>query len=316
MSSLFCHKPLETKALTSLIRMRLFSAWLSSVQPRVLQITAASGKVLKFNGAMIENLEAGPIKHVTNRHPHLLSRYIADAAEEARLQRNKAQSTDQEANTHSAIRKPSRYISKESLTFNTLEHVRTLKATKSKAYDFQQPEVNDETGEVETFLPNQVRDRTVKVEMGPRHVKNTGRIEIYPKMREGDDLTDVSEEERQNTARPGDDDFNPFHPFINGYDFKVARWFIKNRIADTAINDFFNCGIGKDIQSFQSAHSLNKLIDQMESKIRTEEAAFFNADAKNSVQKYYFRGLEDTLKGLVEQPCFRKYMTYYPYREY
>ncbi|RPA71199.1 hypothetical protein BJ508DRAFT_336289 [Ascobolus immersus RN42] len=103
--------------------------------------------------------------------------------------------------------------------------------------------------------------------MSSRRVKTTGRIEIHPKMREGDDLTDVPEEERQNTARPGDDDFNPFHPFINGYDFKVACWFIKNRIADTAINDFFNCGIGKDIQSFQSAHSLNKLIDPMESTI-------------------------------------------------
>lgn len=257
--------------------------------------------------------------HIKQRHKHLYHRYLADQAEEYRLRRrNATTSADVGEDTQPQKRKtsPFRY-SVESLTFKALDHVRTLKATKSKAYDVEEPKIDEETGEVETFLPNHIKDRTVKVEMGPRRATAaTWRTEVHPMMKEGDDLKDVPDDQRQNTARPDDDDFNPFQPFLNGYDFKLARWFIKNRIPDTVINDYFNSGIGKDVRSFQSAYTLNKLVDEMDFGIWNEGLAIFQVDAKNSHQKYYTRKLISCIRTLVEQPCYRDYMTYFPYKEY
>jgi hypothetical protein len=60
---------------------------------------------------------------------------------------------------------------------------------------------------------------------------------------------------------------DPFHPFIDAYEYKLAQWFIENNVTKTAINEYFNTGLGLPASRegyFKSAQTLWNKINQMD----------------------------------------------------
>lgn len=174
-------------------------------------------------------------------------------------------------------------------------------------------------GEAETYFPHQVKSRNQRRALGPRRSTGTEDcIVVEGSVHTGEDLEDVPEDELH-PLDPRNEVLDPFYPFVDGKDFLKAHWFIKNRISDGAITTFFNHGVGT-AESFQSPHTLHRLIEEMEPALDshswTKGKATFVADKKNADQPYYFRDLETSIRFLMEQPCFRDYMVYAPVKEY
>ena len=48
----------------------------------------------------------------------------------------------------------------------------------------------------------------------------------------------------------------------------------------------------------------------------TRGEATFIADKKNAKQSYFFRDLKASIRFLIEQPCFKDFMSYAPVKQY
>lgn len=176
----------------------------------------------------------------------------------------------------------------------------------------------DETGNIETYLPHDIKSKTTRITLGPRRKRLDRLIEEFNGIWKGDKLPDVPKERRPfNYNLPR---FNPWSPFRDGTDFKLANWFIRNRISDTAITDFFNSGIHNGKSSFRSPYSLYKLIDSVDPVLGTDNwlvgEADFKGDAKTAKQEFYYRPLESSIRNLMERPAFRDHMVYSPTKEF
>ena len=61
------------------------------------------------------------------------------------------------------------------------------------------------------------------------------------------------------------DDWDPWAPFSDAQEWRLARWLIETKTTKTKINEYFNSGMHSSSakRSFQSAHTLDICIDRM-----------------------------------------------------
>lgn len=262
------------------------------------------------------------LAHVTDHHNEWLFHFTTALAEKERRQKRALDSISADHLEKSAREAASqkRLCQQNVRQDVTATRFRSQPQHKAGPDDVEAPEL-DMAGQPLTYHPNQVKSKTKRTTLGPRRatgLEDSSLAVIDPSVATGDDLEDVPEEERHSfdPRRPG---FNPFHPFADGDDFKKAKFFIQSRMSDANITKYFNEGIGT-AKSFQSPHVLHRLINEMEPALDydswTKGTATFIANKKNAKQPYFFRNLEDTIRFLIEQPCFKDHMTYAPVVRY
>lgn len=261
------------------------------------------------------------LTHITAAHPEFLAHYETEQVENQRLEKRALDSVSAdhiEKSAREAANKDRLHQQnkRQEVVATRLRSQAVWKASKD---DVDAPAL-DEDGLPLTYHPNQVKSKTKRIGLGPRRTIGFQKpfTVVHPSAAREEDLPDVPEELRHafDPHRPG---FNPFHPFLSGEDFKKARFFIQSRMADSNITKYFNHGVGTS-NSFHSPHLLHKLINEMEPALDygswTKGTATFIADKKNADQPFYFRDLEDTLRFLLEQPCFKDHITYYPVMQF
>lgn len=251
------------------------------------------------------HLERDLRNHLRSFHPEYLAHYLAGLKEASRKR------TIDQANLGANSEAPAARRAREAQD-GYFANQRLIVSTVSKEHDQAAPE--DE----ETFLPHHLKSRNKAIRLGPRRVLEMFRTVKHPGTMEGDQLEDVPIEDRK--FDPRNHTMDLFGDFDSAYDFKVARWFTKYRISETAIAEFFNDGIAQGCLSYTSPHTLNLKLDKLEQELGPASwqlgKARFGADAKNALQEYFFRDLESLIRYLIEQPYLRDYMVYYPVEEY
>ncbi len=105
-----------------------------------------------------------------------------------------------------------------------------------------------------------------------------------------------------------------FFPFENHSEYKLARFFHRNKVPKSAIADFFKDGLAQpEIVSFQSGHTLHNCLDQMvDSPPWTRGQVDFPFLA--GVQ-FHIRDILQCIKYLASQRAYADYLSWAPVRQ-
>jgi hypothetical protein len=108
---------------------------------------------------------------------------------------------------------------------------------------------------------------------------------------------------------------NPWSPFENEREFRLAEWFIVHKISKTGIDDYFKQGLGKPgHREFRSSYTLRKKLDRLLSLPRWQGAdAIFNNGDKAT---FYYRDPIKCMEYLLSQQLYKKDLHYAPVKEY
>ena len=137
---------------------------------------------------------------------------------------------------------------------------------------------------------------------------------------------------------------NIFYPFAGPKDFILGRYFVKNHIAQTAVNEYFNSGLAKtpvvasssklreslrdtassDNITFKSWHDLNKKMTELAEETSTANVEWQRGTVrygalsrnKDKAVEYFYRDVQESVQFLLEQPCFEPHLTYKPVRDF
>lgn len=248
-------------------------------------------------------------KHIGKHHPSFQRQYQTGLAEKIR----ELTSQHEEFQTNPQ-RKPRPQLSKEEDEYYF--SATAAFTTKTKDHNKSAPLLDPSTGKPETYLPHHIKTKNDKVQLGAPRQNMDIEVDTYPVDTTKEPLKDADSQQFNFKAA----NFNPWFPFNDGDDFKLAKWLIRNRISDTAITDYFNNGIHSNRSSFRSPHTLHKTVDSIDPVLTLRgwkvDHAYFAGDAKNCNQEYYYRVLEDCIRNVMERPAFRDHMVYSPVKEY
>jgi len=123
---------------------------------------------------------------------------------------------------------------------------------------------------------------------------------------------------------------NLFAPFAGPKDFVLGQYFVKHEIPQTAINEYFNAGLGKtptntkkeeagrESITFSSWHTLSSKIDSVEKSTSTADltwkkgtVAYGNLSRnRGRPVDYYCRDLVQCIQYIAEQPYLEPSMVY------
>ena len=110
---------------------------------------------------------------------------------------------------------------------------------------------------------------------------------------------------------------NPWMPFKNAYDFKLARWFVESHTGRDQINEFFNSGMAAaGDTSFASAYGLRKQLAYMDKDMGFASWCTNEADYNTQKVPYYYRDPVHVAAFLIRQKCYNPYLVYVPVREF
>lgn len=120
---------------------------------------------------------------------------------------------------------------------------------------------------------------------------------------------DPEESQRRNRA------VNPWSPFENRREFRLAEWFIKHKISKTGIDDYFKQGLGNPgPREFRSSYTLRKKLDQLLSLPSWRGGdATFNTGGKTT---FYYRDPMKCVEYLLSQQLYKNDLHYAPVKEY
>lgn len=250
-------------------------------------------------------------KHIGQHHPSFQRQYQTGLAEKIR----------ELTSHHEAIQANPQHKPRPRLTHAEDDYYFSASAaftTKAKEHNKSTPLLDSSSGEPETYLPHHIKTKNDKIEMGSPRQNMDIQVDAYPVDNSTAPLPDVPKEYQPFDFESAN--FNPWFPFQDGDDFKLAKWLIRNRISDTAITEFFNHGIHSNKSSFRSPHTLHNIIDSIDPVLNLKAwkvgRAYFAGDAKNCHQEYYYRVLEECIQNLMERPAFRDHLVYRPVKEY
>jgi hypothetical protein len=129
---------------------------------------------------------------------------------------------------------------------------------------------------------------------------------------------------------------NVFAPFAGPKDFILGQYFVKNAIPQAAVNEYFNCGLGKtpvnnkkeeatrESITFQSWHTLASKLEEISKSATTTDITWkkgtvsYGQLSKNRGRPvdFYYRDLIESLQFLIEQPYLEPSMAYKPVKVY
>ncbi|RPA70531.1 hypothetical protein BJ508DRAFT_337105, partial [Ascobolus immersus RN42] len=113
----------------------------------------------------------------------------------------------------------------------------------------------------------------------------------------------------------------PWHPFINGREYAMARWFFEAGVGKTHINAYFNYGLG-DVEGFTSAYDFQKLLEEMHCNPGHEYGdtlkqwrdgyVNFPENGIDHEHIFHYRLLEPTIQRFFEEPWFQDKLIFLP----
>lgn len=112
---------------------------------------------------------------------------------------------------------------------------------------------------------------------------------------------------------------NPYTPFKNPTDYRLARWFIDAKTPKQKIDDWFRIGLQmSDTLSFSSGHTLYKQLNVMAEGLNLEfESAILDWGIDGiEPGEYFYRNPLQCIEHLLRQPAYADSLTYAPVREY
>jgi hypothetical protein len=121
------------------------------------------------------------------------------------------------------------------------------------------------------------------------------------------------------------DSKSPFWPFLNSWDYNLAKFLIATADSKAShIDAFFKSDLGLDAsipRSFKSSHTLRRQIDLMPDGLGWESWMKYTttkgwSESNSEPITYYCRNPVEIAEWLLAQPCHRKDMVYGPVREY
>lgn len=117
-----------------------------------------------------------------------------------------------------------------------------------------------------------------------------------------------------------------WHPFRNGFEFKLGRYILDNNLHQKAINDLFNLDLARDPPPdayggegvcFTSAYTYEKMLDDMDPELSMK--AWIRGAVNHpgaGLIEFRYRLLEDMIRHLFKQPSHEKYIVYTPVKEF
>jgi hypothetical protein len=116
------------------------------------------------------------------------------------------------------------------------------------------------------------------------------------------------------------EDWNPWLPFNDSFDFKVAKTLITNRVTKTAIDSMFASGMLRSSElSFSSARDLYKKLARMGDDLGIGQSSWSTGEevlANGEKVSYLFRKPIRIVEYLLMQRAYRDEMVYAPVKEF
>ena len=109
---------------------------------------------------------------------------------------------------------------------------------------------------------------------------------------------------------------NPWHPFRNASEFKLARFFVEANIPWGHIDSFMKASLAPPEVHFTSAYTFRALLNNMDNGLGPE--SWWHGDVIFSGTKvpFYFRDPVDCVKYLIRQKAYQSDLVYSPERLY
>lgn len=117
-----------------------------------------------------------------------------------------------------------------------------------------------------------------------------------------------------------------WRPFRNGYEFKLARWFMDAMVSKKWIDLFFNDGLarepppnmdGSEGECFTSSYTLCNLLDDLDPDLAPSSWKPWAIDHHGvGLIEFRYRSVEKMIRHIFKQQSHTPYMVYKPVREY
>ena len=110
---------------------------------------------------------------------------------------------------------------------------------------------------------------------------------------------------------------DPWAPFTNGHWFKLASWFIQNKVSKSQINEYFRNGLANS--AFAAYNSMHTLENHLQ--ILDPESAYLQwfegqvEDGSRTVP-FFYRNMLDCVRHPLHQITYLDALVYTPWREY
>jgi Plavaka transposase len=107
---------------------------------------------------------------------------------------------------------------------------------------------------------------------------------------------------------------NPWKPFNNATEFKLAHFFLRSNTTLGAIDSFFRDSLGPSDVSYHSARSFRQLLGSMDTTLGVD--SWYNAEVTlgGTTIPYYYRSPLNCIQYLLRQRAYKKDMVYGPER--
>ena len=154
--------------------------------------------------------------------------------------------------------------------------------------------VSDTEREIENGTPGSLAGKETQYEGSGEAVGDVNRFE-----QESDGLSD-----------------DPWAPFTSAHGFKLASWFIQNKVSRSQINESFTNGLGNSaLAGYNSMHTLEnhlRILDLYSAYLQWFEGQV--EDGSRTVP-FFYRNVLDCVRYLLCQIAYRDDLVYAPQRE-
>ena len=110
---------------------------------------------------------------------------------------------------------------------------------------------------------------------------------------------------------------DPWAPFTSAHGFKLASWFIQNKVSKSQIKEYFTNGLGNSaLAAYNSMHTLEnhlRILDPCSAYLQWFEGQV--EDGSRTVP-FFYRNVLDCVRYLLRQIAYRDDLVYAPRREY
>jgi hypothetical protein len=107
---------------------------------------------------------------------------------------------------------------------------------------------------------------------------------------------------------------DPWTPFRNASEFKLARFFLQSGTSMGAIDSFLKADLAPAEVGYRSAHTFRRLLDTMETALGPESWHCGDVTMTGQIVPFYYRMPLDCIAYLLRQKAYKKDMVYAPQR--
>jgi len=110
---------------------------------------------------------------------------------------------------------------------------------------------------------------------------------------------------------------NPWAPFASAQGFKLASWFLENKVSKTRINDYFSNGIGNTTSvGYSSMPTLENLLRHLDPYSPYLQWLEGHVEDGQRTLRFFYRNVLDCVRYLLGQIAYCDDLVYAPHREY